>query len=578
MTKTSRVGSPRILLFTLLVLTSLTARAEFSTDDIVKGRVKEKGKYPMIQMWEKQKSLQSSLKVKGKSANRKIARVRFDAEVSQVGCPEAGADLNKWRQRVIDAIIGMAPDKNAADYDVNHLAALDQSATLLSSCFPSTPACLSDLKRYATTIPHSVSTEPEYHAGLVIRSTKQLPTEFWVKDDAGNVKDGVFQFPPDLLTIAPAKGWKAAVHKTRGQGGFETGPNLLIVGIPGSANPNAKDVDIVMQIQLLHEDDYESVSDHYATEPKVKLSPVPLTLDQYKLELPQASDGGSNPGQEPNSYVSAKYPTRVTVITADHSRSPAVGQLRFVSRKPGTNEFEWKNEGDYSSCQSCHVTPFRNISPVGYKKVNPPEQRMTDAQEADVDGINDLMANFSNPPLSWGSAVRHTDKGDRLVDFGPPMDGFPLGWTPEGSTRDDAFIESCMHSVTSFSPIVRGPLKQTFTQTDTSPIRKDKVVKAMNCYSCHNGSYRGSITDVFSEDAIGFKLLVDRSMPPNAPADLTTEERLAVLGCLKAERTKHRASWYKSGSWLNGAACEAVQPRGSSSGGGTTGDGGRRRR
>ena len=481
-------------------LAGMSARAEFDTESMQKGRLGVH-EYP-FELMEAVKRPRVLAAPK-----RKPARA--------LDCPRsaAGAELLRWR----DEAVVLATEGND----------LEGVKNSIERCYPNgvIPACLRDLYDYSRTTYTAGSNHPEYNDALTVRSERELPEEFWVKDEAGQVREGVFKLPHDLIRLADRKGWKVAAHKTRGQGGFQTGPNLLIIGIPGARH------DIFMQIQLPR--DAEAEARRFEPEVKIDL-PIPLRMDQYRTE--------STP---------ATHPTTLTLITVDKSKSPAVGQLRFLHRKPGTEEFPWSNTGDYTSCQSCHVTPLRNISPVGYKHTNGDEQRMTRKHEAEVDGVNNLMA--SHMGLSWGQV----EKGDkRIVSFAYSPASHPLGWAPKDSrTRTAEFIASCKTNMSNYTQSVRGPYSASFSMTDSNSIRADKVAQAMNCTMCHNGSMRGPIGEHFSMNEVSFKVLVDRSMPPTM-TDLTTDERLALVGCLQAERDAVKAEWAKRGEWMKKVSCQ----------------------
>ena len=76
----------------------------------------------------------------------------------------------------------------------------------------------------------------------------------------------------------------------------------------------------------------------------------------------------------------------------------------------------------------------------------------------------------------------------------------------------------------------------------------------MNCYSCHNGKDQGVLTDRFSDDELRFKILVDRTMPPNG-ATLNVNERLALYNCLIEERDAVGSKWTEGGEWMRKISC-----------------------
>jgi hypothetical protein len=86
-------------------------------------------------------------------------------------------------------------------------------------------------------------------------------------------------------------------------------------------------------------------------------------------------------------------------------------------------------------------------------------------------------------------------------------------------------------------------------------IRYNKVAESMNCIACHNGSERGLIHSEFDANELLFKIVVDRTMPPNS--DLTKDERLALYNCLLEEFNdpKVKESWTKKEQWLTRETC-----------------------
>ena len=89
----------------------------------------------------------------------------------------------------------------------------------------------------------------------------------------------------------------------------------------------------------------------------------------------------------------------------------------------------------------------------------------------------------------------------------------------------------------------------------------------MNCATCHNNAARGAFNERTDWSQLDFKMLVDQSMPygaHNNPLDLggattpvedalTSDERLALANCLKAEFQLERKELAK---WLTEVSCQ----------------------
>lgn len=146
-----------------------------------------------------------------------------------------------------------------------------------------------------------------------------------------------------------------------------------------------------------------------------------------------------------------------------------------------------------SNCYSCHPNGMRelhpnlgsvpSISPVaGDDLSGVPRDKLLQAR---VDQFNKKMSSYS---ISWGDTLNRKSHG-------PPL-GMQLG-------------------------------------------------SKYNCTGCHDGSYdRGPLTGTTNLDHIRFKMLVEKSMPPNVT--LTDAERQALYDKLVADRNTDTKAWLKT--------------------------------
>lgn len=412
---------------------------------------------------------------------------------SALDCPPGGSRptgraIAAWRELAATKILG----NEAAEVQ-----------TSIRQCFPTrVPKCLEAVDEYsaeAIGLPRFRIPTP-----LTISSEADLPTEFLVKDANGNPVPGKVKIPDNIFEIAGGRGWLVSDYKTRGTGGFDTAPNLVIVALK---NTPTQGKDILLQI----------------SPPRDAGHP----------------ENGGNPLPDPRKVHGQGT---LTVITADRTQNPPVGQLRLMSGDG--RSYTWNNELRSNGCVECHSVPMRSISPRGYKITNW-ENPMDPTDQANVDAINEIMhlRNFT-----WG----RDQNGERL---GPQEDSHPYGWAPANSpTRTEAFVTDCFDTRESqryegFGGYVHNtPKTPGATLRDWVPLRN-----AMNCASCHNGGTRGTLHSDFSFDEIVFKVLVDRSMPPEA--DLTPDERLALVNCIAKEKEQTFAPWQASGAWMKRESC-----------------------
>lgn len=349
--------------------------------------------------------------------------------------------------------------------------------------------------------------------GPLLASEKDLPPEFLKKDKNGKVVEGYANFPPDILKLAKEKGWKAIGYKTRGTGGFDMAPNLSLVVIPGPQK------DTYLQISPKPDKDvYRTVNEPY----------------------PESSDLSHGQGT-------------MTIITVDKSKNPPVGQLRLLRYDQLAESYQWTKQtlatGAMAKCISCHTTPLRSISPRGYMTTNGDEKRMKPEDEETVSQINQMMLVEG---LTWGKVK----VGDQAYERGPDHDSQPYGWAPPGSeTRSEDFIKQCANTsprqtVRSLDYAYNFNVQQSHDLKDITP---QKISQAMNCVQCHDTSVRGFLHGQFSFEEIKFKVLVDRSMPPGQ--DLSMDERISLVNCLRAEYAKVSTEWRKSGDWMKTNQC-----------------------
>ena len=433
-------------------------------------------------------------------------------DTGSIFCPknQSKVEVEKYRSQLIDKVL-----------NGNFGSATDS----LDKCYgASLPSCLSEVKEYATlksvdrSIPgnevapgYGTSTPVE---GVTVSSPAQLPPEFQVKNSDGTPNSSAVQMPPNILDLGKKKGWKVLPYRTRSQGGFDNGGDLLLVVIPG------KDKDIYIQTSPL--------SGHNNSE-----------FDDPK---PKPLNGNLSEGQG-----------TMTVITMDKTQKPPVGQLHILLQGNGT-VYPWSNNLQVEKCISCHSTPLRPISPLGYEATNLGEGHMSDADQKLVDEINKMM---TPSHLSWG----HKLVQGKVVPVGPVHSSPPLGWAPVGdtSTLSEDFIKSCATAQSFYYHQARGGFlyKTTLSQNPTFDYKK--IAKAMNCVRCHDGSRQGYLGTYYANDNVGFKIIVDRSMPPEDGLEdgLSNDERLALYSCLNRQRNQwiQTGAWVKSGEWMKREGC-----------------------
>lgn len=422
-------------------------------------------------------------------------------------CPtdKQAASLDSWRDKAISSVV-------SGQYSL--------VKNKVKECFTDkVPSCLNeliyhlDLKKtgrvnFATTDPGIDENEPV--EGYHLKSVSDLPSEFHAKSSLSSLAPDSVKIPPNLFSLAKEKGWKAISYKTRSTGGFDTPPNLTLIAIPG------RDKDIFLQISPKPDNNHAATNDN----------PVP--------------QGDATVGQ-----------ATLTIISVDKTKRPPVGQLKKLlsENNINNNTYAWKNKTDSQSCTRCHTTPLRTISPIGYRVTNGTEKRMSLEDERTVTEINDMMIG----EVSWGKA-----KVDGYeIKKGASASSQPYGWTPPNSTtRTESFLKTCAVNSKYFSYDGFGGYAYSVRMKDTPQINYEKVSRAMNCVQCHNGNVRGSLHEDFNFDEIRFKIMVDRSMPPGQ--QLNTDERIALVNCLRAEYSKVSAAWKKSGEWMKKDECTAM--------------------
>lgn len=321
----------------------------------------------------------------------------------------------------------------------------------IKTCFgDNVPSCLNDMNYYvnhkvytnsATPAERNLELEELYNNQMSLTSAGFLPTEFLEKNESGEVVPNLVVIPENLTELSRAKNWLTTSYKTREFGGFDDSNNLLIVAIPSERR------DTVLQISIAKDaHPFESILD-------------PITRPH-------------------NGNMTGGFET-LTMITVDKTTNPPLGQLRILKKSPiKPNAYYWNPETTNTmgtrSCISCHSTPFRAISPVGYKFTNEiksmfvtgQERRMDSEHESTVNKINELL---SRAGVSWGTAK----KDNREVRFGPDIDSQPWGWAPAGSiTRKQEFIEKCASERTSYSAVSRAG---GHYRADFKPDRKSVV-------------------------------------------------------------------------------------------------------
>jgi hypothetical protein len=415
-----------------------------------------------------------------------------------IACPpsSSGVNIKAWRELAIGKIAEGTPQ------DV---------VTSIAQCFPTTvPKCLNETKNYAqeqiTGEQPSATPTP-----LTLKSEKDLPPEFLPKDADGNVIPGQVKIPDNIFEIAAAKNWKVVDYKTRSTGGFDGSPNLVLVVLPNWPEAGK---DVYLQISPPQDVNHPT--------------------------------NGALPKPEPRTTVGLDT---LTVITADKTVNPPVGQLRLMNQPEDSLEtnqsrYVWNDRLQARSCTACHSVPLRSISPRGYGHVNW-ELPMNDADQALVTEINGMMKidNFS-----WG-----TDSAG--FKLGARPDSHPYGWAPASSdTRSEAFIRTCFEERQGEDYFGFGNYQVRVDKNPEAQLEDwMKIKNAMNCVGCHDNKVRGYLHEGFSFDELVFKVLIDKSMPPDS--DLTNDERLTVLTCIQKEHDLTNEAWRKTGSWLKKQSC-----------------------
>jgi hypothetical protein len=446
-----------------------------------------------------------------------------------IACPAdtAGKSVSDWRTAAIQKLV-----------NAGSLAAYSEVQNDFKKCFSDKiPSCLNDMNYYvnhkAAPSLGAFELEDLYNKSMPIQSENFLPSELLVKDYNGEIKSGYVKIPSNFHELAKEKKWLTTSYKTRELGGFDDSNNLFIMAFPSEKR------DTVLQLSIAKD-----------------ATPYTSILDP--IVHPH------------NGNVTQGYET-LTMITVDKTKNPPVGQLRILKKDSlQENTYFWNsdntNTGGTRSCILCHSTPFRTISPVGYKFTNTisnyqftgEEQPMGKEQREVTDKINELM---SRPGITWGSA----DKNGREVRFGPEIDSQPWGWAPIGSaTREKEFIEQCATERQSIlnSSRAGGHYRVTLTPNPDAPISWEKISKAMNCVSCHNGKSRGVLGTEFAPSTIAFKVAITREMPESddpenpLPPELNADERMALVWCLKKERNQVAQSWKESGWWMQRSKCK----------------------
>ncbi len=420
-----------------------------------------------------------------------------------IPCPvnSSGPNLTKWQN--------VAAEKAG---EGNYLLVRES----IAACFPKVPKCLEAVDSYAEEklTGKAPSGEP---SPLMLKSETDLPPEFLVRDANNKIIPGQVQIPPDIFELAKTKNWKVLDYKTRSTGGFDGSPNLVLVVVPNYPKSNQ---DIYLQISPAAD----------ANHP----------------------DNGADPKPDPRS---TKGLTFLTVITADKTLNPPVGQLRLLM---GENAiYNWSNDLQAQDCARCHTVPLRAISPRGYDFVNW-EKPMAAEDQLLTKEINTMM-HIQN--FSWG----RDSEGKAL---GAASHLQPYGWAPkESPTRAKEYVSKCFDErlLTSNLPIEgeKVPVHtylgfgdytvKTVKSNEAALTDWVKIKNSMNCYGCHDGKTRGVLHDDFSFDEIEFKVLIDRSMPPNI--ELSTDERLALIQCLRKEHNDNALPWQKSGQWMKKVSC-----------------------
>lgn len=440
---------------------------------------------------------------------------------SNDNCPTSRRALVKFRKKLIKEYIDSNLSKEVATKIV----------TNLNKCYNEIPRCLNDL--YYESDKNSSSGRDYVKASpgqleksdLTISSIKDLPEEFWGKRN-GNGDPETIIIPEDIRSIVKKNGWNDLLYKTREAGGFDSGENLYIIGISDEQKS------ILLQVSPKRDSNVSSSKKHPIPRPS-----EPIHNSQNTL----------------------------TIITLDKTQSPAVGQLRKLSKSHTDNNtahYHFNNSLQVGSCTSCHSVPLRSISPRGYGNIfEEIETKMTKQQSQKVDAINNILKHQNT---SWGKKVIN----GKEMRLGPSIKNIPLGWHSNlKKTRSEEFIKNCSQNKTKFSHSSRGggSYKKNLSWVADQEINTQKVTEAMDCFKCHQSSDKGVLHQQFSEAALFYKIAVDRSMPPNR--NLNNNERISLYNCLLEERKellkdvpeKSLNHWLHSGEWLKQVSCGGNQ-------------------
>ncbi len=434
----------------------------------------------------------------------------FCLAANEIVCPPidqsevSGEALKAWRESLIQDVIKRR---------------FNQVTQALKICFPGKlPSCLTDLAEYNQREKDGRG-PPETPTcnNRILSSVTDLPPEFVHQQDGSKF----IKFPQNHEQLAKAKGWKTALYKTRGSGGFDNSQLLYLAVIPGTKENGMKD--------------------HY-------LQISPRVEENNNVDDPKGKAANDNP------HIGLNV---LTVISVDRSQHPPVGQLKRLHKNPGGNYYTWSQHIEVQECQQCHTVPLRAISPVGYGQLNAPEIAMSKEEQENIRAINEMM---NIPELSWGQC----ETSDNTLPLGPSVDSHPLGWAPKGShTRKKEFIETCIRTTPKTKNFfsAAGYKKQfTLSENFETKVDRDKIAKAMNCVECHDNGKRGYMHVPFSASEITFKVLVDRSMPLGFDS-MSVDERMVLLNCLNREKDTliRSEAWEKSGEWMRRRFCEDFQ-------------------
>ncbi|OYZ11935.1 MAG: hypothetical protein B7Y39_19190 [Bdellovibrio sp. 28-41-41] len=445
-----------------------------------------------------------------------------------IACPtdKSGKSITDWRTAAIQKLV-----------TAGSLDAYTEVQNDLKECFSDkVPSCMNDLKYYAHYKPNPISTydmDALYNKSMELQSESFLPKELTVTNVVGEVSKGYVKIPANFHELAKEKNWLTTSYKTRELGGFDNSNNLFLMVFPSEKR------DTVLQLSIAKD------TDPYAS----AFDPI---VHPFNGNMTQGFD-------------------ILTMITVDKTKNPPIAQLRIL-RKDYLQEdtYLWDTKNSNTSgtraCIGCHASPFRAISPVGYRFTNSiktnlftgDEKPMDKEQKEITDKVNEIM---NRPGISWGS----TEKDGREIRFGQDLDSQPWGWAPADSeTRKKEFIEQCASERKAISSSSRagGHYRVDLVPDINAVISWEKISKAMNCISCHNGKSRGIIHNDFSPSTVAFKIAITREMPESddpenpLPPELNADERMALVWCLQKERSTVAKAWKESGWWMQRSKCK----------------------